>query len=99
MQSSIPENLPTNVNEEIALAVKRLQSECDHPLGDLNVLGIVRDGERYIFLFDDYHRTDTLRTLGRFAADPELKFTWYDAAVGSQRIRNMAPKETPTRRW
>ena len=28
-----------------------------------------------------------LRTLGRFASNPELSFTWYDAAVLSQRIR------------
>ena len=30
-----------------------------------------------------------LQTLGRYAADPELNFSWYDAAVLSQRIRSL----------
>jgi hypothetical protein len=28
--------------------------------------------------------------LGRFASNPELSFTWYDAAVLSQKVRNSA---------
>jgi hypothetical protein len=54
---------------------------------DINVLALVKGEERYIFLFDDSHRTEALRTLGRFASNPELSFSWYDAAVLSQRIR------------
>lgn len=54
---------------------------------DINVLALVKGSERYIFLFDDDHRAETLRTLGRFASNPELSFTWYDAAVLSQKIR------------
>ena len=48
---------------------------------DINVLALVKGSERYIFLFDDDHRSDALRTLGRFASNPDLSFTWYDAAV------------------
>ena len=59
---------------------------------DINVLALVKGEERYIFLFDDEHRSDALRTLGRFASNPELSFSWYDAAVLSQRLRN--PPET-----
>lgn len=54
---------------------------------DINVLALVKGEERYIFLFDDAHRSDALRTLGRFASNPELSFSWYDAAVLSQRLR------------
>jgi hypothetical protein len=54
---------------------------------DINVLALVKGSERYIFLFDDQHRAETLRTLGRYASNPELSFTWYDAAVLSQKIR------------
>lgn len=54
---------------------------------DINVLALVKGEERYIFLFDDSRRSDALRTLGRFASNPELSFSWYDAAVLSQRIR------------
>ena len=31
-----------------------------------------------------------LRTLGRYAADPELSFSWYDAAIMSKKIRELA---------
>lgn len=55
---------------------------------DINVLALVKGEERYIFLFDDDRRAEALRTLGRFASNPELSFSWYDAAVLSQRIRS-----------
>lgn len=54
---------------------------------DINVLALVKGNERYVFLYDDASRAETLRTLGRFASNPELSFTWYDAAVLSQKIR------------
>jgi hypothetical protein len=57
---------------------------------DINVLALVKGEERYIFLFDDDHRAEALRTLGRYASNPELSFSWYDAAVLSQRIRQTA---------
>ena len=57
---------------------------------DINVLALVKGEERYIFLYDDSHKSDALRTLGRFASNPELSFSWYDAAVLSQRIRQTA---------
>jgi hypothetical protein len=58
------------------------------------VLALVKGEERYILLFDDDHRAEALRTLGRFASNPELSFTWYDAAVLSQKIRKIAPAPT-----
>jgi hypothetical protein len=54
---------------------------------DVNVLALVKGEERYIFLYNDTSRAETLRTLGRYASNPELSFTWYDAAVLSQKIR------------
>lgn len=58
---------------------------------DINVLALVKGRERYIFLFDDSQRADALRTLGRFASNTELSFTWYDAAVLSQKVRQVGP--------
>ena len=55
----------------------------------INVLALLKDGERYVFLYDDRSADQLLQTLGRFAADPELNFSWYDAAVLSQRIRTL----------
>ncbi len=54
---------------------------------DINVLALVKGEERYVFLYSDENRADTLRTLGRFASNPDLSFSWYDAAVLSQKIR------------
>ncbi len=58
---------------------------------DINVLALVKGRERYIFLFDDSQRADALRTLGRFASNTNLSFTWYDAAVLSQKVRQVGP--------
>jgi len=54
---------------------------------EINVLALVKGNERYVFLFDDENRTETLRQIGRYAANPDLSFSWYDAAVMSQKIR------------
>jgi hypothetical protein len=61
---------------------------------EINVLALVKGEEQYIFLFDDSNRTETLRMLGRYAANPELSFSWYDAAVLSERIRQAFPADS-----
>jgi hypothetical protein len=73
---------------------------------DINVLVMRKGNERYIFLFDDASRAEALRTLGRYASNPELSFSWYDAAVLSQKIRQStasasapAPHHKHTRRF
>lgn len=53
----------------------------------INVIALVKDSERYIFLYDNDSSQALMQTLGRFAGDPELSFTWYDAAVLSQKVR------------
>ena len=58
--------------------------------GDINIVAIVKGDERYVFMFDEETRSEALRTLGRFASNPELSFSWYDAAVLSQKIRQTA---------
>lgn len=54
---------------------------------DVFLVALVKGKERYVFLYDDKSKAETLRCLGRFASNPELSFTWYDCAVLSQRIR------------
>jgi len=61
---------------------------------DINVLGLVKGTECYVFLYPDARRRDALCTLGRFASDPDLSFTWYDAAVLSQKIREQRQRPT-----
>ena len=60
---------------------------------EINVLALVKGEEKFMFLFDDQNRDETLRQLARFAADPELDFTWYDAAMLSRKIRDAVPCE------
>ena len=56
---------------------------------DLRLMFLLRGPERYILLFDDeVARADALLTLRRWASNPELSFTWYDAAMLSERIRS-----------
>ncbi|MCG8448409.1 MAG: hypothetical protein MI725_02360 [Pirellulales bacterium] len=65
---------------------------------DINVLALVKGNERYIFLFDDTQRAETLRALGRYASNSELSFNWYDAAVLSQKVRQTGPAGTHSQR-
>ena len=58
---------------------------------EVNVLALVKGDEHFLFLFDDDNRDETLRQLARFAANPELDFSWYDAAMLSQKIRDACP--------
>lgn len=60
---------------------------------EINVLALVKGEERFIFLFDDENRDETLRQLARFAANPELDFSWYDAAMLSRKIRDAVPSD------
>jgi hypothetical protein len=53
----------------------------------VNVLALLKNGERYVFLYDDQSTEQLLQTLGRYASDSELSFSWYDAAVLSQRVK------------
>ena len=60
---------------------------------DINVVALVKGEERYIFLFNDAQKGETLRTLGRYASDSKLSFSWYDAAMLSRKIRDAVPAE------
>ncbi len=64
---------------------------------EINVLALVKGNERYVFLYDDTSRAETLRTLGRYASNGELSFSWYDAAVLSQKVRHQHEKSQPQR--
>ena len=47
------------------------------------------DGEQYVFLFTDRSRTEVLQQIGRFAANPDLSLTWYDAAKLVLRLKQI----------
>lgn len=62
---------------------------------DVNVVALVKGEERYIFLFNDQRKGELLRTLGKYASNSELNFSWYDAAVLSQKVRKAAQQTPP----
>lgn len=55
----------------------------------MNVLALVKNSERYVFLYDDDSTESVLQKLGQYAADEDLSFSWYDAAVLSQKVRRL----------
>lgn len=59
----------------------------------VNLLALVRDEHRFVFLYDDHSVDTLLATLSDYAADPELEFTWYDAAMLAQRVRAMLEQQ------
>ena len=68
---------------------------------DAHVFTLVKGSERYVFIFDEANRAEILQQIGRLAENPELGFTWYDAAVVRQRVRiltNLASAWKPERR-
>ena len=52
---------------------------------DINVLALVKGEERYIFLYDDERKSEALRTLGRFASNPELPRAFVAACADARR--------------
>jgi hypothetical protein len=55
----------------------------------VNILALVKDSERYVFLYDTASGEELLDTLGKYASDDDLSFSWYDAAMLSQRVRRL----------
>ena len=58
-------------------------------MDEQNVLSLVKGRERYVWIYSDDQRADVEQSLGRFAADPELSFSWYDCAVMVVRVRRV----------
>jgi hypothetical protein len=56
-------------------------------MNEKQVVVLIKDSEKYIFIFTFDHYAEVLRTFGRYAGNTELNFTWYDAAVLSQHVR------------
>jgi hypothetical protein len=57
---------------------------------ELNVLALIKGGERYIFVYDDESRDALINDIRDKAADPAAPLNWFDAAVLTERVRNHA---------
>jgi hypothetical protein len=53
----------------------------------MNVLALLKNDERFVFIFDEKSLETLHKQLRQYAADKSLNFTWYDAAVISQKAK------------
>jgi hypothetical protein len=54
---------------------------------DINLIAFNKNKETYVFLFDDKNRAKCIRMFGKYATNPDLDFSWHDAADLSYRFR------------
>lgn len=69
---------------------------------EYNVLALVKGQERYVFVYDDVSHDQLIDVFRQWASRPELRFTWFDAAVltdkaRQQRDRVLAERSPPSR--
>ena len=55
----------------------------------LNFVGFARGGERYLFFFDDASFGETQRVFRRFARNPDLSFSWFEAAKLGEAVQGL----------
>jgi len=53
----------------------------------LNVLCLIKGHERYVILYHDNEQDKAVAAAAGYADNPDLAFTWYDAAVLEDEIR------------
>jgi hypothetical protein len=60
---------------------------------EFNVLALIKGGERYVFVYDDDSRQQLIDAFRDQAANPQLSFSWFDAAVLSDKAREQAREQ------
>ena len=61
---------------------------------EFNVLALIKADQRYVFVYDDASEEALLEAFRCWAADPALNFTWFDAAVLTEKARQQAAERT-----
>lgn len=56
---------------------------------EMNVLGIKKGDERFIFFYDDDSIEQLIEQLRVYAADPDISLNWEDASCLTRRVREM----------
>jgi hypothetical protein len=57
---------------------------------EFNVLALIKGNERYVYIYDDASRQQLFGAFRDQAADPRLSFSWFDAAVLTDKARQQA---------
>ena len=72
---------------------------------EVNVLALIKDDERYVYVYDDQSRDMLLQFFRQQAADANLGLNWFDAAVLTQKAQEQAASvptagpDAPARRF
>ena len=61
---------------------------------EFNVLALIKGDEQYIYVYDDTSRAALIDAFRDQAADPRLTFTWFDAAILTEKAREQAQAST-----
>lgn len=57
---------------------------------EFNILALVKGQERYVYVYDDESRAQLINAFRDHASDPQLNFTWFDAAVLTEKAKEQA---------
>jgi len=55
---------------------------------EIIVVALIKGEERFVFLFPEENRSEAIRAVGTMATNEDINFSWYDAAVLSQKINS-----------
>jgi hypothetical protein len=64
---------------------------------EFNVLALIKGNEKYVFVYDDDSRQRLLDAFRDQAADPRLSFSWFDAAIMTDKAREQAQTATQSK--
>ena len=65
---------------------------------EVNVLALIKGNERFIYIYDDTGQQPLIETFRDQAADPGLSFSWFDAAVMTEKAREQGQaNESPAK--
>jgi hypothetical protein len=62
---------------------------------EVNVLALIKGDERFIYIYDDASQQPLIETFRDQAADPRLSFSWFDAAVLTEKAREQSQANGP----
>ncbi len=60
---------------------------------EFNVLALIKGNERYVYIYDDSSRQSLLSIFHEEAANHDLSFNWFDAAILSEKAWQQADSE------
>ena len=64
---------------------------------ELNILALIKGDESYVFVYDDASRQLLIDTFRDRAAEPGLSFSWFDAAVLTEKAHEQARAASASR--